>query len=53
MNWKSLVLNLLGMFAAGYGTAAGAGQPPKVAVGAGVVAAVSGVSGLFQKQPHA
>ena len=54
MNWSAIfkvVLNLIGTFAAGYGTSVAAGLPPKVALGAGIVAAVSNQAGLHQEKP--
>ncbi len=54
MNWKALLkvlLNLASTFAAGYGTAVASGQSPKVALGAGVVAAVANQTGLHQEKP--
>ncbi len=56
MNWSAffkVFVNILGTFAAGYGTAVATGQPPKVALGAGVIAAVTGQVGLHQEKPSA
>jgi hypothetical protein len=56
MNWKGLlkVLVNVGMtFVGGYGVAVAAGQPPKVAIGAGIVAVVGNQTGLHQEQPGA
>ena len=53
-NWSTVlkvVLNILGTFAAGYGAAVATGQSPKVAVGAGIVAAVTNQTGLHQEKP--
>lgn len=54
MNWSALfkvVINILGTFVAGYGASVAAGLPPKVAIGAGVVAVVSNQTGLHQVKP--
>ena len=56
MNWKpflKVLLNLATTFAAGYGTAVATGMSPKVALGAGIVAAVSNQTGLHQEKPNA
>lgn len=45
------LLNLFGLFAAAYGTAIAAGQPPKVAAGVALLATVTGQVGLHQTAP--
>lgn len=56
MNWKAIlkvVANLAATFAAGYGAAVQLGQPPKVAIGAGLIAAIGNQTGLHQAAPGA
>lgn len=54
MNWSTIVkvvVNVLGTFVTGYGASVAAGLPPKVAIGAGVIAVVSNQTGLHQVKP--
>lgn len=53
MNWKKLLYNLLGTFAAGYTTAAASGTPQKTALLVGAGAVVMNTAGLFQTPPSA
>ena len=52
INWKSLVGNIVGGFAAGYFAALASGLNQKSCIGAGIGGAATVVAGLFQKQPH-
>ena len=52
MNLKRVLVNLAGIAAAAYGTAATSGSTPKTSGLVAVGAILANLVGLFQPQPH-